>query len=483
MYIFVVLTVLAVAFGTSLVAFRTSAHQIDEYYKECASDNAKNFASMVDGDYLMELRTVVEADEFQALRDKAEEEENEQLIQDYLEEHGLWEQYYDIHMRITAYVNNIESLKYLYLNAVGDKNADHDMYLIDDDTVELYETGYYEEREKELMGMDLRSEHYEPTISNGDWGWLCSAYYPVYTSSGEFVCVVGCDFDMKDVMQERTRMLIYLLVGAAVLTVIVFTGAVVFINKFVVKPLKSMTAEMEKFDPSEHLTYDDAGVMRLDIKSRDEIEEIYEGIRSMQMHIIDYLKDLYVLTEDKLKAENDIRQKEEQIGQLSKENSRDALTGVGSKSAYFKKIEELKSQISKGDYEFALVMVDINNLKEVNDVHGHKAGDLYIKGCCSMVCDAFKHSPVYRIGGDEFIVILQGIDLDNRMDIVKKLKEDFGTACERTDSEPWERFSAAVGMAENASDDMTVDLVFKRADKAMYEDKLRFKQKHGGELR
>lgn len=46
-------------------------------------------------------------------------------------------------------------------------------------------------------------------------------------------------------------------------------------------------------------------------------------------------------------------------------------------------------------------------------------------------------------------------------------------------AEPWERYSAAVGMAENASDDFTFELVFKRADKAMYEDKKQFKKTHG----
>ena len=80
MYIFVVLTVLAVALGTSMLAFFISADQIDSYYKQAASDNARNFASMVDGDFLAELRTAAESEEFQQLREKAEEEDDEQII-------------------------------------------------------------------------------------------------------------------------------------------------------------------------------------------------------------------------------------------------------------------------------------------------------------------------------------------------------------------------------------------------------------------
>lgn len=49
MYIFVILTVLAVAFGTSTIAFLTGADQINRYYKQNTADNARNFASMVEG--------------------------------------------------------------------------------------------------------------------------------------------------------------------------------------------------------------------------------------------------------------------------------------------------------------------------------------------------------------------------------------------------------------------------------------------------
>lgn len=184
------------------------------------------------------------------------------------------------------------------------------------------------------------------------------------------------------------------------------------------------------------------------------------------------------MQQDKLRAENDIKDKEKQIGQLSIETYKDALTGVGNKAAYIKKIDELNLQILSGDKEFAIVMVDMNNLKHVNDEHGHKSGDMYIIGCCRMVCEAFKHSPVYRIGGDEFVVILQGTDYRNRKQICDKLKEDFEKSFNRSGAEPWQRYSAAVGMAENASDDITVELVFKRADKAMYENKSQFKRKY-----
>lgn len=89
MYVFVIITVLAVAAGTSAIAFRVEADQIDRYYKQNTADNARNFASFVDGDFLAELKEAAASDEFQALRVKAEEEEDEKLIEDWLTEKGL----------------------------------------------------------------------------------------------------------------------------------------------------------------------------------------------------------------------------------------------------------------------------------------------------------------------------------------------------------------------------------------------------------
>ena len=95
-----------------------------------------------------------------------------------------------------------------------------------------------------------------------------------------------------------------------------------------------------------------------------------------------------------------------------------------------------------------------------------------------MVCDTYKHSPVYRIGGDEFVVVLFGADYTNRQPLLEQLKTDFEKTYEQTDVTPWERYSASVGMAEKASNDLSSEFVFRRADAAMYKDKARFKKKY-----
>ena len=178
LYIFIIITVLAVAVGTAILAYTINANQIDRYYKQVAFDSAVNFSSFVDGDYLRKLRIAAETDEFQTLRESAEESDDEAAIQDYLEKNSLWEGYSETRGKLVRYLRNMTAIKYLYIVVCGDENAEYDMYLMDDDENPIYETGYYEEREPELRGLDL-TQTVEPTISTGDWGWLCSAYAPV----------------------------------------------------------------------------------------------------------------------------------------------------------------------------------------------------------------------------------------------------------------------------------------------------------------
>lgn len=472
MYIFVVATVLSVAVGTSLITYSITVDQIDSYYKQSAEDNARNVASVIDGDFIYELIPVIKSDEYQWLRTRAEDEGNDQLIEDFLKEKGLWEQYDAMRSYLTDYARNMEGIEHIAVVSHGGSNMDYDMYLVVDDSAPIFRTGFYEIRALELRGKNVSALD-EPVISDGTWGWACTDYKPVYDSYGRCVCVVKCDYGMEDVVKERASVLTSLLIGSVIYTSVILWVAVRLVNAILIRPIRSMTNEMKKFKPSESDGYDSAGVMKLNIRGDDEIGEIYEGIRQMQKDILDYLKD-------KAKAENDIRNKNNRIGQLSDETNRDPLTGVGSKSAYLKKVSELNRKLASHELgEIAFIFIDMNNLKYVNDSFGHKAGDHYIKGCCDMVENVFRNSPLYRIGGDEFVAILNGEDYEDRQALVEKMKSDFDESYDRKDVEPWERYSSAVGLAELTPEDKTLETVFKRADEAMYEDKALFKKING----
>ena len=162
------------------------------------------------------------------------------------------------------------------------------------------------------------------------------------------------------------------------------------------------------------------------------------------------------------------------ISGISAKAYQDSLTLVRNKAAYVEAVELLEKSMAEGEETpFAVLMIDVNNLKLVNDQHGHDHGDEYLKGCCQLLCDVFQHSPVFRIGGDEFVVILEGDDFVRR----HVLLDEFDARMEASLSSPnaWERYSMAKGMAEREKDDASYFNVFKRADQIMYENKRKMK--------
>ena len=133
----------------------------------------------------------------------------------------------------------------------------------------------------------------------------------------------------------------------------------------------------------------------------------------------------------------------------------------------------MDEDIASGKAVFAVVMTDLNNLKKVNDTYGHEHGNEYITGACHEICTVFQHSPVFRIGGDEFVVLLENSDYERKEELLAELKARFDETCNDMSKEPWERYSAAMGMAAyRPGEDISMDDVFKRADSLMYKDKL-----------
>ena len=156
---------------------------------------------------------------------------------------------------------------------------------------------------------------------------------------------------------------------------------------------------------------------------------------------------------------------------------RDALTLVGNKASYDKMSEFLNAEISDKKAKFAIVMSDLNHLKLINDRYGHDKGNEYIIGSCRLICDVFTHSPVYRVGGDEFVVLLRKRDYRNKASLLEIVRREFQEASERKASEPWQRYSAAFGMAVyDPVKDTDVNSVFKRADRMMYEEKMKMRK-------
>jgi diguanylate cyclase (GGDEF)-like protein len=143
------------------------------------------------------------------------------------------------------------------------------------------------------------------------------------------------------------------------------------------------------------------------------------------------------------------------------------MTGVKSKTAFAEEEKNLDTMISGGINDaFGLVVCDVNGLKYVNDTFGHQAGDAYIRSGSRLICEVFQHSPVYRVGGDEFLVLLTGRDYEAR----ETLLEQFNSRVVENLREDRVVVSAGMSVFIRNEDNCLHD-VFERADALMYERK------------
>ena len=215
-----------------------------------------------------------------------------------------------------------------------------------------------------------------------------------------------------------------------------------YYTRRITKPLEELTEAAEQVDKGNYdidLTYD----------KDDEIGRLTNTFKRLTEHMKDHISD------------------------LSKRAYVDALTSVRNKGAYATYISELQTRMddSGGQMAFAVGMFDCDDLKLINDKYGHEKGDIYLKSACRLICRVFQHSPVFRIGGDEFSVILQGDDYRDREALTKRFNKEMAEICSST-ANRWEQVHVAMGIAEyDPKKDRTVNDVIRRADNSMYENK------------
>ena len=236
-----------------------------------------------------------------------------------------------------------------------------------------------------------------------------------------------------------------LIVGAVVM--MAAFAFVMFYTKQITKPLVQLTNAANQADKGNYdyeLSYD----------KEDELGRLTNTFKRMSQHMKDHISD------------------------LNKQVFVDALTHVKNKGAFSSYIEDLQQQMNEDREKlvFAIGVFDCDDLKSINDQYGHANGDTYIKIASRTICRTFQHSPVFRIGGDEFSVILQNDDYQNREELTSLFSKYCSEVNEST-SNKWEQVHVAMGIAAYDPDsDMSVNDVIRRADKTMYDNKKQNKQ-------
>lgn len=152
------------------------------------------------------------------------------------------------------------------------------------------------------------------------------------------------------------------------------------------------------------------------------------------------------------------------LSELEHKSIYDGLCGIKNRSA----MEMTTKKIKRRNYSVGVLYADANGLKVVNDTLGHEAGDALLKGISEIMSRHFDPDDIYRVGGDEFVVILPRVSKEDFIDSCKKLREDFAAT---------QGISVANGWDWGASS-TCVDDIMKTADRLMYEDKANYYKKN-----
>ena len=225
----------------------------------------------------------------------------------------------------------------------------------------------------------------------------------------------------------------------------VMIAAVVFVMFYarrITSPLEQLTRAAEQVDQGNYeieLTYD----------RDDEVGRLTNTFKRLVSHVREHITD------------------------LNRKVYVDPLTSVKNKGAYADCVEALQHRMdrSKTSLRFAVGVFDCDDLKLINDRYGHEDGDTYLKCASRLICSIFKKSPVFRIGGDEFSVILEDDDYNNREELIARFRAEM-EQISRERKRMSEQVHVSMGIAAyDPAVDSTVMDVVNRADKLMYENK------------
>ena len=231
---------------------------------------------------------------------------------------------------------------------------------------------------------------------------------------------------------------------AVILLALLFVGIMTVIVRRIVHPLKTLTEAFVKLSEGD---YD----IKIEHSNTHEIKLLSTAFENMTCNLKEHERVQSLLA------------------------YRDSLSGLRNTNSYRVWVSDFDKKLESEKTDFGILMFDLDYLKETNDRYGHEVGDKLIVCAAQFIAGIFKRSPVFRIGGDEFLVVLQNRDFED----VDELLFKFDEACKNEfvyaggENIP---LSISKGFARyDAQKDSKFVDVFNRADDAMYGNKRKVK--------
>lgn len=386
---------------------------------------------------------------------------------EYLEDDATYNRVRD-HLR--ALIKDNEVYIWCTYLVYMDLTNDVTIYLCDSSSLEdSNPIGYLED----TFGFQKDNERGFPAYESNypEYGWLVTAGYPVKYNN-ETVAYALVDIKMATVRSAQASSIVRLTLYELITINLLAIAGIILVYYMLIKPLRKITSAASNYNSQDPVQTHEQ-FQNLKIKNRDEIGTLSDAIKKMEDDVNARFIELSETNKQLISSR-------EQTKQMSILANKDGLTGVKNKIAYNNEVARINQDIkNKEKVEFAVSMIDLNYLKNTNDEFGHDTGDTILVKLSQIICDVFAHSPVYRVGGDEFVVISSGKDYKNIDNLVKEFEKRIEEARNDISVIESERVWAAIGYSIfDPKKDDGVDDVFKRADKDMYNKKRAMKSEN-----
>ena len=362
--------------------------------------------------------------------------------------------------RVIEYVNDIKyhDTGYMYLKAGDGSVHYHPAYLKGEDI-------HGDEQDMVLDDGELDSSY-----SDGDiiqYEFRGSDRVMVFMTLRNGMKLVLCD-SFDEIFYDRTLILRIMAITSLVLALIFVIIIFLLTSKVIIKPIRILS------DATNSIGEGDYNI-NLPKMSDDEIGDLTRDFNIAILNIRQRSEDImsHVEKQEKKikKDEESLRRRDKDLREMKNIAYSDALTGVKNKTAFDDTRTFIDGQIDRGTASFSVVMCDLNYLKLINDERGHQAGDEILKRTAKLLCNVFPLSTVFRIGGDEFVVLPYGMEYEKLDIMLENLDTVIQSEYELHD-ELTDRVSLAIGSAVYDPEvDKSFKDVFERADKAMYKNK------------
>ena len=461
--------------AVSLIAFANVLRRTnDEHFNENATNVSQTIAETIDVERYVRVRDAVLAIYEQSENKPTSDEEGNPEWDEYIGQFSQIESNEDF-LFIRDSIRKVQNANPVDCSYIAYIDTEREMfiYIVDAATEDACTPGtidpVYEVNRKVLVDPFYGLPAYK--TSTEAYGDLVTAGVPIVDDDGQVVGYALTDISLVEVQAQEKAIILNMVIILAVMIVIIIGIAIIIIHFTMIRPINKLTkaANMYAVKNDEHVKH---AFSKLQIRTRDELEDLSHSMQNMENDINHQIEELYSVNRRLTASQNFA----EEMSELA---NKDGLTGVKNITAYNAKVRQLEEELKTDkDIRFAVVMIDLNNLKKTNDTYGHECGDEAIKGLSRIACTVFKFSPVFRIGGDEFAVILQGHDYDRIDELYKELTEEMDRLASFPPESPEFRMSASTGYSKYipGSGDTYAE-VFRRADEEMYVRKRTMKKK------